>query len=311
MIMLFKQLLDSIVDDFVSVYKVKLSNLKLSKLFMVNGSKSLNHGAWLFLIIAIVAPIFLSACVTSSSEFPQSRGTSKNADSGVNAMIHAELAKEYMRQKQFATAQAELETALRINSRHSHSNYMMALLTMQFEQYKETEFYFKRAFKADSENSSIAHDFGVFLCQTGRENKSIRYFDIAILDPLFDRVELSYMRAGECLSRINDSTTAEAYLKKALSLNSSLSPALYRLAVIKQREKQHLLARAYIERYFAITEPQPDSLLLAYHIESSMNAHVEANSYKNQLLTVFSNSEQAHSLRGSENFNVSSKKKLD
>jgi type IV pilus assembly protein PilF len=138
----------------------------------------------------------------------------------------------------------------------------------------------------------------VFLCQTGKESKSIKYFEIAVSNPLFDRAELSYMRAGECLSKIND-PKAEQYLKKALSINGRLRPALLRLAVIKQQSRSHLSARAYIERYFAITEPQPESLLLAYQIESSLNATDVANSYRKQLLTNFPSSVQARSLRGS------------
>lgn len=246
----------------------------------------------------IVLAALLSACASSPSNMSQPKVASKaEARSNDSALIHTKLAQEYMRQNQLATAKKELEEALRINSSHSLSNYVMALLMMRLEQYPQAERYFGRAIKSDPLNSSAAHDFGMFLCQTGKERKSIKYFEVAVSNPLFDRSELSYMRAGECLSKIND-PKAEEYLKKAISINSRLRPALLRLAVIKHQALNHLSARAYIERYLAITEPQPDSLLLAYQIESSLNASDVAAKYRKQLLTNFPSSDQARSLRG-------------
>jgi len=251
------------------------------------------------LICITLVGFFLSACASTSNIPTQPKlATKSEAVKDDNALIHAKLAQEYMRQKQYATAKSELEEALRINRNHSHSNYVMALLMMQLNQYSDAEYYFERSVESDRENSSAAHDFGVFLCQTGKERKSIRYFEIAVSNPLFDSAELSYMRAGECLSKIED-PQAEQYLKKALSINPRLRPALLRLAIVNQQSEKFLSARAYIERYFAITEPQPESLLLAYQIESSLNAADVASAYRKQLLNNFPSSEQARSLRGS------------
>lgn len=252
----------------------------------------------LFLVTVIF--LFLSACVTTSSSPGQPKlASSAQAKRDANASVHTKLAQEYMRQRQWGTAKKELEESLRSSPNHSQSNYVMALLMMRLEQYSDTEKYFTRALKSDRNNSGAAHDFGVFLCQTGKEQESIEYFEMAVSNPLFDRAELSHMRAGECLSKIDD-PRAELYLKKALSLNPRLRPALFRLAIIKHQSRSHLSARAHIERYFAITEPQPESLLLAYQIESSLNAKKVASAYRKTLLTNFPSSEQARSIRGSD-----------
>jgi len=124
----------------------------------------------------------------------------------------------------------------------------------------------------------------------------VTYFDLAASNPLFSKPELSYMRAGECLARIND-PSAESYLKRALSVNPNLRPALYRLAILKYDTDAYFSARAYIERYMAITKPQPASLLLAYKIESKLNAGDVAKDYRRRLLEEFPGSEQAGLLR--------------
>ena len=104
------------------------------------------------------------------------------------------------------------------------------------------------------------------------------------------------MRAGECLAKIRD-PKAEKYLKNALEVNPTLSPALYRLAVIKYNDKEYFSARAYIERYMAITKSQPAALFLAYNIESNLNAPDVAEKYRLELLEDFPGSEQANRLR--------------
>jgi len=241
---------------------------------------------------------FMAACASSGGVSKVKSGA--DSERASKAMVHTNVARGYLQQKQYSTAKASLERALQIYPQHSDSNYVMALLMNRLEQYPEAEKYYAKAVKYDRENSSAAHDYGVFLCQIGKEAKAIEYFEIAVSNPLFTRAELSYMRAGECLSKINDSR-AEQFLMKALSLNPTLRPALYRLASLKYDEASYLSARAYIERFFAITNPQPAALLLAYKIESNLNAEDVANRYKRELLSDFPGSKEAATLRSSRN----------
>ncbi len=250
--------------------------------------------------LLVVVCLSLSGCASNSSK-PNIDAAKKTPKSD-RAMLHTRLAREYMGQKQLATAQLELEKALRLSPNHSDSNYVMGLLMIQLNNVKDAEYYLERSVKSDPENSSAAHDFGMLLCQTGKERRSVEYFEIAASNPLFKRAELSYMRAGECLDRIND-TRAEAFLKKALTYNAKLRPALFRLAMFKKKNGQNLSARAYIERYMAITKPQPDALLLAYQIESSLRANDVAEAYRKKLLEDFPGSKQAESLRSIDRAN--------
>lgn len=245
-------------------------------------------------LLAFILVSFLAACV-STSDAPKSR-KDLDAAKANKAMTHTKLARGYLQQKQYSTAKASLDRALEIYPQHSDSNYVMALLMNRLEQYEDAEKHYARAVKYDRENSAAAHDFGVFLCQLGKVERAIEYFEIAVSNPLFSRAELSYMRAGECLTKIRDAR-AEQFLKKALSLNPSLRPALYRLASLKYDQASYMSARAYIERFFAITNPQPAALLLAYKIESNLNAQDVAGEYKRSLLSDFPGSKEAATLR--------------
>ena len=244
-------------------------------------------------VAVLLMVTLLAACAGTGYQSSNSSSGKRKTD---NALIHAQLARGYLQQKQYAVAKEELENALRINPAHSDANYVMALLMLELEQYETAEKHFARAVRSDRGNASAAHDFGMFLCQIGKEREAVDYFEIAATNPLFENQELSYMRAGECLSRIND-PVAEQFLKRALEVNPELGPALYRMAMIKHKEQSYFSARAYIERYLAITKPQPAALLLAYKIESKLNAAEVAEDYRQKLLEQFPSSKQADSLR--------------
>jgi len=244
-------------------------------------------------LLSCILLVFISGCV-STTPIPSNQGVGKTKEDKADA--YTQLARGYLQKKQYSVAKGELEKALGIDPTHSDSNYVMGLLMMQLEQYSVAEEHFARAVKSNRENSAAAHDFGMFLCQLGKVKESINYFEIAVSNPLFESAELSYMRAGECLAKIKDKR-AERYLKSALDVNPKLRPALFRLAVIKYQDQNYFSARAYIERYMAITKSQPASLFLAYNIESNLNASDVAEKYRLELLEDFPGSEQANMLR--------------
>ncbi|MEO0367448.1 MAG: type IV pilus biogenesis/stability protein PilW [Pseudomonadota bacterium] len=247
-------------------------------------------------LLIFISMVFMTGCASvPDSGLPSSQARTPKSD---KALIHAKLARGYLQQQQYAVAKTELEKALSIDSSHSESNYVMALLLLELKQYGEAQAYFEQAVESDRSNSAAAHDYGVYLCQIGRERESINYFEIATSNPLFERAELSYMRAGECLAKTGDQR-AESYLRQALSINPQLRPALFRLARLNYDAGQFLSARAYIERYLSITKAQPASLLLAYRIESSSGAADVAETYRKRLLENYPGSKEAAQLRKS------------
>ncbi len=248
-------------------------------------------------LLAIVLLLTISACTTTSSSGVDKKTPSiATASADDKALVHTQLARGYMQQNQLATAKIELERALAISPGHSDSNYVMALLMMKLDQFDEAETHFSRAVDSDGNNSAAAHDFGTFLCQIRKPVKAVKYFDIAASNPLFSQAKLSYARAGQCIAK-SDPQRSEVYLKKALKLDARLRPALYSLAQLKFSQSEHLSARAYIERFLAITDPQPEPLMLAYKIESSLKATDQAMRYRKQILNTFPGSRQASQLR--------------
>jgi len=247
------------------------------------------------IILSLTTLAFMSGCVTTDADGATTQEVVTPASE--KAEIYADLATGYMKKKQYETAKGELEKALAVSPNHSKSNYIMGLLLIEIEEYHKVEPFMARAVQSDPQNSAAAHDFGAFLCQTGKELKAVTYFDKAVANPFFNRPELSLMRAGECLKNAGQTKKAESYLKKSLDLNPRLQPSLLNLARIKYDNESYLSARAYIERYFAITKPQPGPLMLGYNIESKLNAKDVAEDYRTKILENFPSSNEAKSLR--------------
>ena len=245
--------------------------------------------------VVLAASTLISGCVTTNGNGARTEKVEKPASE--KADIYTDLAIGYMEKEHYETAQGELEKALAIVPNHSKANYIMGLLLIEIEEYDRVERFMVRAVESDPRNSAAAHDFGTFLCQTGEELRSVTYFDRAVANPYFNRPELSLMRAGECLNKAGQTAKAETYLKKSLELNQRLVPALLNLARIKYDNESYLSARAYIERYFAITKPQPGPLMLGYEIELKLNATDVANDYRTKILEDFPSSNQARTLR--------------
>jgi type IV pilus assembly protein PilF len=242
--------------------------------------------------------LILGGCLTSLVSCTTSSTTGTKSDPGSSATIHTQLAAGYLDVGNLSVAQEELDIALGFDASHSDANYVYALLMLQLGKTDDAEQYFRRALRTNPDNGSAAHDFGVYLCRTGEQEESIEYFEMAAENPLFDRKELSLMRAGECMVG-RDPKSAEQFLRAALEINPRLQAALIQMATISFDEREYLQARAYIERFLGVSGGTAEGLYLAYQIESSLGADTVAGEYRETLVKEYGESEEAALLRRS------------
>lgn len=245
------------------------------------------------LIRGTLCAVWLLGLLACTSTTPKSKiwEPDKRAD------VRAQLAASYMQRNQLTIAREELEQALAIQPDHSRSNHFMALLQERLGDPQQAESRFQRAIRSDPENSQAAHDYGVFLCRRGKVDEALEQFDAALANPLYQRKELTNLRAGECLMTRPDTAEAESYFRRALSVNARLLPALLNMSDIKFNDGNFLSARAYIERYFAVGPETARSLFLASQIEQKLGAQEQATDYATRLRTKFANSAEAQKLK--------------
>lgn len=237
--------------------------------------------------------LLLAACVTESNVISGAKSDKTIDDKANNS---AQRAISYMELDRFETAETILIDALKETPDHSILNYTFALLKLRLDESKAADKYFQKSVQSNPKHSRAAHDYGYYLCQTKNYEKALEMFDLAISNPLFTNKALSSLRAGECVFTL-DKVRSEQYLLSAYNADTRLNVALYRLAELHYSKGTALKARAFYERYAAVSTESAASLYLAYRIEKLSGASKQEALYRTQLLKKYPGSKEASKIR--------------
>lgn len=256
------------------------------------------------LLAAMAVVIVASACTTTgpgSSEGAQQPMSSKPAQSEQQqrAKVHTELGSLYMLDGRAAIALEEARIALAADSDYAPAYNLLGLTHMTLNEPRLAEDNFERALRLAPGDPEIANNFGWFLCQTGREQRSIAYFMAAAKNPLYTTPTRPFTNAGICSLALKDDKAAEDYLSTALRLSPTNTQALYWLADIAYRKGRLQEARQLTTDIEKMMEPTAEVLWLALRIERKLgNREAEAR-YSSQLRRRFAGSpEQRLLLQG-------------
>jgi len=228
-----------------------------------------------FLSVALAAVLVFGGCAANkrtaeqSAEQPVSQQTA-GTDTRQRAKVHTELGTLYMQRGNMGVALEEARAALSADPGYAPAYSLMGLVYMQLREDGAAERNFEKALAAAPGDPEINNSFGWFLCQTGREQRSLEHFLAAIKSPLYATPALPYTNAGICSMRIKDDKAAEDYFVKALRLDGNNDRAYYFLASIAYRQGRIAAARLHLQELHKITEPSPESLWLGVRIERKL-----------------------------------------
>jgi len=216
------------------------------------------------------------------------------------ARLHTELASLYYSAGNFGVALEELRTAAAADSSYAPIHGMFGLVYMQLKETNRAEESFERALRLSPNDADINHNYGWFLCQTGREPASIKYFLHAVRNPLYPTPWRSYSATGVCTLRTDGAAKqkdAEAYFERALRLEPDEPTSLLNLAQIRYRQGSVEDARKLVARHNKVAAPSSESLWLALRIERKLGERVAEQSYANQLRRRFPQSREFQALQ--------------
>jgi len=183
------------------------------------------------------------------------------------ARIHTELAAAYYERGNMGVALEELRIALAADANYASAYNILGLVHMDLKEFPQAQQSFERGLRIAPNDPDINHNYGWFLCQSDREERSLNYFLAAIKNPLYPTPQKSYALAGACALRKGNQSGARDYFERALKLDPNLPLALSNLAQIKYRAGEFSDARVLVGRYNRIVEPSAESLWLALRIE--------------------------------------------
>ena len=250
-------------------------------------------------LLALVALALAAACA-SQPEGPTT------ADSGIvgevgdarnRARVHTELAAAYYDNGNMAVALDELRRATSADNGYALAHNILGRVYMDLKENRLADESFQRALRLSPNDPDINHSYGWFLCQTGQEQESIRYFLQAIRNPLYAAPWRSYSAAGVCSLRKDNLKDADEFFQRALRLEPDEPTATLKLAGIRYRQGRMDEARRLVTRYNKILAPSAESLWLGLRVERRLGDRLSERSYADQLRRRFPGSPEFRSLQ--------------
>jgi len=193
---------------------------------------------------------------------------------------HVQLGANYMQQGRMDVAKESLDKALELAPDDTQANNMMALLQWRLRNYDAADIHFRRATSAAARgvNPNAQHNYGAFLCERGRLDEALAWFERAVANPQYATPELANFNAGLCALKKPDRAAAERYFRAALVREPRYAPALLAMARLSLEAGNALSARGFLARYDKVGAETAESLWLGVRVEHALrNRNAEAN----------------------------------
>ncbi len=251
------------------------------------------------ILAAFLSAALLAACTTTGSGPDSGSGVRQpmSAQAPVNeaqqsAKVHTELGSLYLLDGRIAVAQEEARAALAVDSSYAPAHNLLGLAHMMLNEPRLAEENFNKALSLAPGDPEISNNFGWFLCQNAREQRSIEYFMVAARNPLYTTPTRPYTNAGICSVRLKNDKAAEEYLMQAVRLNPTNTQALFWLADIAYRQGRYMEARQWLLDIEKMQEPTVELVWLALRTERKLGNREAELRYAAQLRRRFPGSNE-------------------
>jgi type IV pilus assembly protein PilF len=222
---------------------------------------------------------------------------SGGAGGGASARVHTELAGLYYDRAQFGIALEEVENALQADHDYAPAYYMRGLIHMELREDKDAEDDFQNSIRLDKNDPKAHYNYGLFMCQRGREKESIAQFMAAVKNPLYGTPGLAYLSAGICSRKAGNNKDAEEFLQKSLRVQPELTQAMFALADLNFANADYFAAKKYFANFSQKNENlTAEQLWLGVRISRKVSDRSSEASYATQLRNRYPDARETQSL---------------
>ena len=215
---------------------------------------------------------------------------------GSPADTYTQLAAEYYRVGDYATALTKAKKAVQKDPNSANAYLMLGLVYEALNEIDRAQTAYRRARKIDDRNPYVLNAYGRLLCQLKEYEKSLAAFDRAVQNPLYETPWVAFTNAGICALAAGDQVRAEGYFLKALQGNPRFPMALAQMAQLSYDQGKYLSARAYIQRYREVAKAPASLLYLSILTERKLGNLDQERSDELLLKAEYPDSEEARKL---------------
>lgn len=257
-------------------------------------------------ILIFFAAFFAGCAGTNSGSGPgpgsglSSAPVSEQASTGMaekSAKTHTELGSLYLESGNLAVALDEARLAAATDPGYAPALNLLGLVHFMLKETPQAKAAFERAIQLAPGDPQIANDYGWFLCQSGQERESFKYFEAASRNPLYKTPTRPYTNAGLCYLRIKDDKSAEENFQRAVIVDGSNAQAIYHLSSLAYKRGDYFNAKKYLGELHRLMEPNAESLWLGVRIERKIGDRQAEASYSSQLRRKFAGSPEHQAMQ--------------
>jgi type IV pilus assembly protein PilF len=259
--------------------------------------------------LALVALLF-AGCASNqqSNSAAQAERTAQATDPGAGlvgemrdartrAKAHTDLASAYLELGNLGVSLEEARIALQADAAYAPAYNVLGLVNMELKDNAAAEANFQRGLQLAPQDPDLNHNYGWFLCQTGREDQSIQWFTNALRNPLYATPAKSWAAAGRCMSKRNPAEAA-TYFERALRLDPNSLQALLPYAELLYQRGQLQEAKALVARFNRLVpDGTPESLWLGVRVERKLGDRLAEANLASQLRRRYAGSPQYQALQ--------------
>ena len=199
-------------------------------------------------------------------------------------------ASDLYQQGDFVQAQVLAERALKADPRSGDAHTVLGAVADARGDGRVAGVHYAKATQIAPATGIYANNYGQWLCANGRAADSLAWFDIAVADPAYPTRGIALANAGSCAQQAGQPDRAEASWRQALALDSGNVPALSGMASLQFARGRYLDARAFTERWLAVTPADAQGLGLAVQVEQKLGDNAAASRYLSRLQAIPSGS---------------------
>jgi type IV pilus assembly protein PilF len=243
------------------------------------------------IIITSLIPLFLVACTTTSTVTDKRNVSKPNFIEASD--LNTRLAVGYIQSQQYKPAKDKLEKAIVQDpenvAAYKTLAYLYALLGLE----KEANEKYLEALDLAPNDPDLLNSYGAFLCANGKLDEAQEQLKKAYDDPFYESIYLAQSNAGSCYVQQGEYKKAEPLLRKSLRQQPNLAGSLISMAEVGVKTERYLMARAYIERFHAVSPASAESLWIQLQAEKALGARDHYLKYARQLINDFPDSDEA------------------
>lgn len=261
-------------------------------------------------VAPVLIVLLLAGCASNQQGNPtaQAERTAQATDPGAGlvgemrdartrAKAHTDLASAYLELGNVGVALEEARIALQADPTYAPAYNALGLVNMDLKDNGAAESNFQRGLQLAPQDPDLNHNYGWFLCQTGREDQSIQWFTNALRNPLYTTPAKSWAAAGRCISKRNPAEAA-TYFERALRLDPNSLQALLPYAELLYQRGQLQEAKTLVTRFNRLVpDGTPESLWLGVRIERKLGDRLAEANLASQLRRRYAGSPQYQALQ--------------